>query len=222
MVTERDASVEALPYYPLAEIVYRRLLRSITAGEYPPGSSLSIATLAQGLGVSKTPVREALTRLAEVGLVINEAHRGAVVADITWEDLEAIYLMRQRLESLAAGQAARRLSPDAARDLEAAVAQLRSETAASDMAAVERTNRQIHQLIWRAAGMRKLEEVLAWLQRHVEWSRAVLLAGPSAPQDLMEQHTAIVQAVLDHDPEEAERRMRRHIARALSSLHGGA
>src|SRR3990172_4576872 len=101
-------------YLPLSEVVYRRIRRSIILGEFPFGSSLSETELARRLEVSKTPVREALRRLAQEGLVLTTPHKGAVVASLTVEDLEEIYLMRSRLESLAARFAAARLSPQAA------------------------------------------------------------------------------------------------------------
>ncbi len=205
-------------YLPLAEVVYRRIRRSIIRGEFPFGSSLSETELARKLAVSKTPVREALRRLAQEGLVVTTPHKGAVVASLTVKDLEEIYLMRSRLESLAARFAAERLTPEDAKTLAAVVEELEIQTSAADTGAIRQLNIRLHQLIWQASHTTRLTQVLMNLQDYVEMSRSALLWQPRGPEVLLEEHASIVRAVLDRDPERAEEMVIRHIAHLLEVL----
>ena len=91
---------------------YERLLNAIDSGELAPGSRLLEAQLAERLGVSRTPVREALRRLEAQGLVTHEPHRGVVVAELDYDQLGELYAVREVLEGTAARLAARHASPE--------------------------------------------------------------------------------------------------------------
>lgn len=205
-------------YLPLSEVVYRRIRRSIIRGEFPFASSLSETELARKLAVSKTPVREALRRLGQEGLIVATPHKGAVVASLTLEDLEEIYLMRSRLESLAARFAAERQIPEDAKALAAVVEELEVRTSAADTEAIRQLNIRLHQLIWQASHTTRLTQVLMNLQDYVEMSRSALLWQPRGAEVLLEEHVSIVRAVLDRDPERAEQMVVRHIAHLLEVL----
>jgi DNA-binding GntR family transcriptional regulator len=202
-------------------VVYRQVRRSIIRGEFPLGSNLSETNLANKLRVSKTPVREALRRLSQEGLIQTFPHRGAVVASLTAADLEEIYLMRSRLESLAAHFAAERLTPEDAQALGAVVGELEAITAAGDNDAIREVNIRLHQAIWRASRSRRLTQVLMNLQDYVEMSRSAVLMEPRGAEVLLEEHSAIVRAVLDRDPDRAARAVVRHIDHILEVLRLG-
>lgn len=208
-------------YLPLAEVVYRRIRRSIITGEFPLGSSLSETDLAKRLEVSKTPVREALRRLSQEGLVRTIPHKGAVVASLTAADLEEVYLMRSRLESLAARFAAERLTAEDAKALQAVVEELEVATGAADTEAIRELNVRLHQLVWQASHTTRLTQVLLNLQDYVEMSRSALLWQPRGAEVLLAEHSAIVRAVLDRDPSRAERAVVRHIDHILEVLRLG-
>jgi DNA-binding GntR family transcriptional regulator len=214
-----DGGSEA--YLPLAEVVYRRIRRSIIRGEFPLGSSLSETDLARRLQVSKTPVREALRRLAQEGLVRTIPHRGTVVASLTAADLEEVYLMRSRLESLAARFAAERLTAEDAKALQAVVEELEVATGAGDTAAIRELNVRLHQLVWQASHTTRLTQVLLNLQDYVEMSRSALLWQPRGAEVLLTEHVAIVRGVLDRDPLAAEQAVIRHIDHILEVLRLG-
>lgn len=205
-------------YLPLSEVVYRRIRRAIIRGEFAFGSSLSETDISKGLAVSKTPVREALRRLAQEGLVITTPHKGAVVASLTAGDLEEIYLMRSRLESLAARFAAERLTAEDAKALKAVLEELQMQTSVGDIEAIRQLNIRLHQLIWQASHTTRLVHTLMNLQDYVEMSRSALLWQPRGAEVLLEEHGNMVRAVLDRDPDRAEQMVTRHIAHILQVL----
>jgi DNA-binding GntR family transcriptional regulator len=208
-------------YLPLAELVYRQIRRSIIRGEFPLGSSLSEIQLARQLHVSKTPVREALRRLGQEGLIQSFPHRGALVASLTADDLEEIYLMRSRLEGLAARFAAERLRPEDAKALAATLEELEVTTSAGDTEALRAVNVRLHQALWRASRTTRLAQILTNLQDYVEMSRSAVLMEPRGAEVLLEEHAAIVRGVLDRDADAAERALVRHIDHILAVLRLG-
>jgi DNA-binding GntR family transcriptional regulator len=143
---------------------------AIVAGELEPGSVLRQEQLSERFGVSRTPVREALRRLAALGLVSFEPNRGVRVRTLTRHDLYEAFLVRAELEALVTATAARKLTPDALDELEAAerrfarlTKELRSRDPGSDrrglMADWMRANHAFHDVLYRAADMPYVESV---------------------------------------------------------------
>jgi DNA-binding GntR family transcriptional regulator len=163
-------------------------------------------------------VHEALQRLAQEGLVVVIPHKGATVANLTAADVEEIHLMRARLEGLAAHMAAQRLTPQDAKALRAVIEDLEAKTAAGDTEEIRRVNVRVHQAVWQASHSSRLQQVLINLQDYVEMSRSVLLSEPRGADVLLEEHSAIVRAVLDRHPEHAEEAIPRHIDHTLDVL----
>jgi len=208
-------------YLPLSEIVYRRIRRLILRSGLNNGPSLTEIDLANRFHVSKTPVREALRRLAQEGLIVTNPHRGAKIVGLTRLDLEEIYLMRSRLESLAARIAAERVTPQDAARLRALMAKLKAQTSAGSTDEIHRLNVRLHELIWRASRTNRLTQTLSSLQDYVEMSRSTLLAAPKGGETILGEHSAIVQAILDRDPDRAEAAMARHIGYLVDELRAG-
>ncbi len=205
-------------YLSLSEIVYRKIRRSIVRGELPQGASVIETELASKLRVSKTPVREALRRLAQEGLIITAPHRGATVASLAPSDLEEIYLIRSRLESLVARIAAEHLTEEDAAALRAMVDELQVHTAAEDTETIHRLNVTLHELIWRISRTRRISQTLSNLQDYIEMSRSALLLTPRGGEVLLEEHSDIVQAILERDPDRAEQAMIQHIGHQIKEL----
>jgi DNA-binding GntR family transcriptional regulator len=212
----KDTEEEA--YLPLSEIVYRRIRRSVLRGEFQQGAGITEAELAGRFHVSKTPIREALRRLGQEGLIVTVPHRGAKVVGLTRADLEEIYLMRSRLESLAARIAAERLTAEDAAEFRAIIDELQVHTAAGNTDAIRHLNVNLHELIWRTSRSRRLAQTLSYLQDYAEMSRSTKLAAPRGGQMLLAEHSNIVQAILDKDPDRAEGAMVQHIAYMLEEL----
>ena len=202
----------------VADHVERALRERILAGALEPGMRLHQEALAEELGVSRTPLREALGRLAADGLVDVLPNRGARVADVRPEDMRAAYEARLVIEPAAAALAARRAEPAALDPLRRAIAEHRA--ARGDVRTSFQANRAFHLALVAAAGnpyLLKLAEAL--------WAGRVGLRVYERQRDTPEviaadadAHERILDAVSAGDHAAAERRTREHIAGAMEGL----
>jgi DNA-binding GntR family transcriptional regulator len=200
----------------LGERAYRRLRESIVQGTLPAGRRVSERSLAQELGISAQPVREALRRLEQDGMVVTLPRRGTVVAEMGPPQLAELGRIRAALEGVAAALAAERLDADGLAALGAIVARMTAGTAAADTEALDEANEEFHALVHRATGNLFLIRSLASLRAydHLGRHRAV----GSTPRDLpkaLAEHRGILSALRRRDPALAEARMRGHILRSL-------
>uniref|UniRef100_A0A7C3ANX0 FAD-dependent oxidoreductase n=1 Tax=Thermorudis sp. TaxID=1969470 RepID=A0A7C3ANX0_9BACT len=150
--------VEVLP--SLSDRVYAALKQSIADQRLKPGSKLSVPRLAAALGVSRTPVKEALERLAQDGLVTMLPNRGAYVAILRWEDVEEIYQMREMLEGLATRLAAARMDDELLARLRDLLQQGESAVRRRDIEAHIKIDLEFHRLIRARGGNRRLVRAL--------------------------------------------------------------
>lgn len=198
----------------LGEAVFRSLCEALQAGSYRAGDRLREEEVAQRLKVSRTPVREALGRLAARGFVAPAGGRGLIVRNLDISEVLELYAMREIMEGAAARLAAEHASAteiDALRDIEQASVEA-SETDVAEMAAL---NRAFHQAICRAARNRYLDNASRELQ---DW---IALLGPTTftvtgrPATSHGEHGAIIEAIAARDGDKAEQRARAHIREAL-------
>ena len=152
---------------PLEEQVYRALEEQIISGERAPGAALPEMSVAEQLGVSRTPVRTALSRLADEGLVELIPHKGARVVGISREDLIATYKIRMRLEGLAARMATERMTEEQAEEMRRFVELSDYYAAHGDADRLKDMDTEFHSLIYRASGSRMLTRILGELHRNV-------------------------------------------------------
>lgn len=198
----------------LGEAVFRSLCQALRTGSYRAGDRLREEEVAQRLKVSRTPVREALGRLAARGFVEPAAGRGLIVRSLDISEVLELYAMREILEGAAARLAAEHASPteiDALRDIEQAFI----EAAEAALAEMARLNRAFHETICRAARNRYLDNAARELQ---DW---IALLGPTTftvtgrPSSSHGEHQAIIDAIAARDGDRAERLARAHIREAL-------
>ncbi|WP_424812962.1 GntR family transcriptional regulator [Roseococcus sp. YIM B11640] len=199
----------------LGERAYRQLRESIVRGELPPGRKISERGLATALGISAQPVREALRRLEQDGMVVTLPRSGSVVAEVAGQ-LGELGRIRAALEGVAAALAAERLDTAAYATLGHLLQRMKAGTAAADREALDEANEEFHALIHRATGNPFLIRSLSSLRAydHLGRHRAV----GSTPRDLpkaLREHQGIVAALKRRDPALAEARMRHHILRSL-------
>ena len=205
------------PRQRVADEVHRLVVRAVLGGELAPGSRLSVPALASRLGVSRTPVREAIQRLVREGLAVEEPHRGAVIASFGTRDLVEIYELREMLEGLAARLAAERISEAGLVELGAALAAHRRAIADGDEGRHTELDMRFHGILRDAAGNAHLAADLAALQSKIRL--AMLSTSVTAgPARALADHEAILAAVAARDPDEAERVARAHIARLTALL----
>ncbi|MVT53274.1 FCD domain-containing protein [Bradyrhizobium yuanmingense] len=196
----------------LGEAVFRSLCKALQAGSYRAGDRLREEEVAQRLKVSRTPVREALGRLAARGFVAPAGGRGLIVRNLDISEVLELYAMREIMEGAAARLAAEHASPpeiDALRDIEQAFVE------ANDAAEMARLNRAFHEAICRAARNRYLDNASRELQ---DW---IALLGPTTftvtgrPRTSHGEHQAIIAAIAARDGDKAEQLARAHIREAL-------
>lgn len=200
----------------LGERAYRRLRESIVQGMLPAGRKISERSIATELGISAQPVREALRRLEQDGMVVTLPRRGTVVAEVGPAQLAELGRIRAALEGVACALAAERVDAAAIATLAAILGRMQAGTEARDTEALDEANEEFHAVIHQATGNLFLIRSLASLREydHLGRHRAV----GSTPRDLpkaLAEHRGIVAALKKHDPALAEARMRQHVLRSL-------
>jgi DNA-binding GntR family transcriptional regulator len=195
----------------LREQVRDLLLDRILSGAYPPGSRLVETRIAEELGVSQAPVREALRDLEQLSCVVHEPFRGCSVRELSAADLLEAYPVRSALEGLAARLAAARVSDEQLERLGELVESMRAATRAGDMAGASAADAAFHATIVAAAGNPVLTRQWEQLQPHARTFISLTLPA-SARGDLAARHVPILEALRHRDPPLAEAAMQEHLA----------
>jgi DNA-binding GntR family transcriptional regulator len=183
----------------ITDAVYEALRNGVFTGVLAPGSKLSVPALAKQLNVSRSPVREAVLRLAQDRLAVEEPRRGVVVATVTAAELAKLYEVREVLEGAAARLAAERGGPELARHLDDLLAQHAKAVKTSDLAEHTELDMRFHSAIRQAADNAYLTEVLDQIQSQVRLAMltTMITAGPHLA---LKDHRAIVAALRSGDP----------------------
>ena len=202
----------------LADQARDALRSAILDGELAPGDPLSVPELARSLGISRSPVHQAVQRLVADGLARDIPHKGAVVADYGLRDLYEVNELRLALESLAARLAATRLGDDDRDALRLHLEEHAHAVATDDVDRYVAADNAFHAAIYTASGNSRLVESLERLlhQRFLTHHTAARVGGRMAQAHA--EHREIAEALLEGDPEGAETAMRRHIQGVLTVL----
>ena len=202
----------------LEEMVYSRLEEEILMGELCEGESLAEIALSKRLGVSRTPIRGALHRLAEEGLVEISPNRGARVLGINVEDLVDIYKIRERLEGLASALAAKRITREELNELSEAVDLAQFYISRNDTEHIKELDTVFHCIIYKASGSRFLERTLSELHKKIKAYRKRSLTVPGRLEKSEAEHREILEAIKAGDSERADELTSLHIRRALDNI----
>lgn len=187
----------------LATHLYDAILRA----ELPPGERIVEGKLARELGVAQGSLREALQVLEHQGLVRKEDNRGTFVTSLTAQEVEDIYVIRQRLEPVAARLARKRLTPDQLAQMVKIVDQMEAAGTKKDFVELLKKDLEFHRLIWRLSGNQSIVRALEAVCPPLFASYLIKARAGSTynqKKDLA-QHRALVQAFVDGGPEEVER-----------------
>ncbi len=195
-----------------ADHVSKRIREAIRTGRYAPGERIRETEVATWLGVSRTPVREALRRLESEGLVGFESWRGVVVAKLDRQQVSELYAMREVLEGAAARLAARHID-DAEIDMLSVLLE-RADASADVPEKLAAINRQFHETIYAAAHNRYLLQTLEQLRNALALLRGTTFAVPGRAKTAATEHKKIVEEIRKRDPDRAEEAARAHIAAA--------
>ncbi len=203
----------------LADQVFEHLETDILSGKYQRGEILTETKLSQELGVSRTPIREALRRL-EQEHIIEESGKGSVVIGITENDVDDIFLIRERLEGLAAGEAAKNITPERLDALKQAVELQEFYLEKQDAEQIKHMDNKFHELLYKASGSTTFYDILVPLHKKVQKYRKASVERQSRAVVSVAEHQAIYSAIATGDSQLAERLTREHVHNAYLHIKG--
>ena len=206
--------------YSLADQVFERLETEILSGQYPRGEILTEMKLCQALGVSRTPVREALRRLQQEHIV-EETGKGLMVLGITREDLQDIMEIRLRVEGLAAARAAERITEEQLAQLKETLDLQEFYLLKHDSDHIKGMDSKFHELIYKFSGSAVIFDTLIPLHKKAQRYRKRSVENNSRATASVQEHRAIYEALAAHDPAAAEKAILEHTRNAKNHIMKG-
>jgi DNA-binding GntR family transcriptional regulator len=202
----------------LSDGVYEHLKDLIVAGRLVPGEQILEDQVKQDLGVSRTPVREALQRLQFEGLVEVRPHKGTFVSRVDVESLREIFEFREAIEGQAAALAALRMSPEARAELQQLQDVFRQSVASGDPKSFHESDTRLHRAVVAACGNGRLQQAVSIIESLIARTRFLSIIALTRMEQSSSEHEAIIDAVVRGDPRAAEERMRNHIRAVYQNL----
>ncbi|WP_424814183.1 GntR family transcriptional regulator [Roseococcus sp. YIM B11640] len=215
MTTRSRITDDPLPSIGPARVVdetVAALRQAILSGDLKPGQKLSVPALALRMGISRSPVREAVLALTAEGLAVESPRRGVVVTALGPKETDAIHEARGPLEGFAARLAAERGPSDLGGRLDAILAEQAKAVAAGDEDAYFRTNAAFHSAIAAACDNAEIHRILVSLEGRMALALRHVAARPGHRESGVEEHRRVVAAIKARDGSSAEAAMRAHLA----------
>ena len=206
--------------YSLADQVFEKLENDILSGTYPRGEYLTEMRLCQELGVSRTPVREALRRLQQEH-ILEETSKGLMVLGITREDLQDILELRIRTEGLAAARCAQLITDEQLATLKETLELQEFYLTKQDSDHIKGMDSKFHELIYRYSGSTVICDTLTPLHKKAQRYRKLSEENNSRARASVEEHRAIYEAIAARDPEAAAAAILRHTENAKNHVMKG-
>jgi DNA-binding GntR family transcriptional regulator len=200
----------------LSETALEELRSAILEGKVPPGTRLIERNLADDMGISRTPVHEALKVLLAEKLVSKLPNNGFMVARIERKDIVQLYEIRQQLEPLAVQWALPNISPSTIKSLKKNVKCMERCLAESDMECIRKANVQFHQIILAATQSHVLTSFIEQIQANARLFQIRSLSVPGRTAQVIKEHSAIIEALEKADEAAAVASMRTHLSNALN------
>lgn len=198
--------------------VFDKIRSDILNGKYKRGEELVESSIGKELGMSRTPVREAIRQLELEGLVQLVPNKGAFVTGISEKDVRDIYLIRARLEGLAARMAAKNITPELLDAMEETVVLSEYHAKKEHYEQVCEMDSKFHKLLYKASGSRILEHTLTDFHQYVQRVRMASIMKKRRMEKSNDEHDAILTAIREHDEEKAELVATRHISNTVENL----
>lgn len=198
--------------------VFNAIENAILNGEYKDGDSLNELRLSKELGVSRTPVREALMQLELEGLVRNIPNKGAVVVGVTEQDTHDIYEIRVRIEGLAARLCAENITEDELHALEQIVDLQEFYLLKNDTGQIWKLDGDFHKIIYDASRSRPLRFTLSNFHNYIKKARDISVQTEGRAEKTVAEHRAILDAIKQHNGDLAEQLTAKHITNAEDNL----
>lgn len=198
-------------YKPLRDVIFDTLREAIITGELKPGERLMEVQLAEKMGVSRTPVREAIRKLELEGWVLMTARKGASVAGISMKDIMDVLEVRAALDGEAAFLAAARITEDEIKELKSIEAQFAKYVEKGNFQGMIKKDVEFHEAIYRSSRNDKLIQIVSNLREQVHRFRVMYTKDFSIPGDLVKEHIEIFEAITLREAEKAQKAAYLHI-----------
>lgn len=213
----KDFQMDMNEYMPLRDVVFHTLRRAILMGELEPGERLMELQLTGKLGVSRTPIREAIRKLELEGLVLMVPRKGATVARITEKDLQDVLEVRCALEELAVSLACERMGEEDLIHLETCMKEFQESLEGGDLTTMAEKDVAFHDIIFQATDNKRLDQMLNNLREQMYRYRVEYLKNPETHGQLLQEHEEILRCLRAGDCEAAQAAIRGHIE---NQVHG--
>lgn len=210
--------IELENYKPLREVVFETLRQAIISGLFKPGERLMEVQLAEQMGVSRTPVREAIRKLELEGFVAMVPRKGAYVSGISVKDIIDVFEVRASLEGLAASLAAERITEEELKELEKSLLQSSEVITGENINIFVEKDTNFHELLYRYSKNQRLANIITHLKEQIQRFRTTSLSLPGRTKDAVDEHKKIVEAISDRNAELAYTLAREHIESAEQSF----
>lgn len=205
-------------YKPLREIVFETLREAIINAVLKPGERLMEIQLAEEMGVSRTPVREAIRKLELEGFVVMIPRKGAYVAGISMKDIADVFEIRAAMEGLAAALAAERITEEELESLERILVKIGEYVEKNDLEKLIEADTQFHETLFKASRNERLVQIVTILREQIQRFRTASLSTPGRMKYALEEHKKIVEAVSERNVELARALATEHIENAENSM----
>ena len=213
-----DFSVNMNEYLPLRDVVFNTLRKAILRGELKPGERLMEIQLANKLGVSRTPIREAIRKLELEGLVLMIPRKGAEVAQITEKNMQDVLEVRKALEELSVQLACERITPEQVEEMKMAAEDFRKVLKSGDVTKIAEADVKFHDIIFAATNNQRLITLLNNLREQMYRFRVEYLKQKECYPQLLEEHDKLIALISGGEVEEACELMGCHIDNQASTV----
>ena len=213
-----DFHVNMNEYLPLRDVVFNTLRQAILRGELKPGERLMEIALSNRLGVSRTPVREAIRMLELEGLVIMIPRKGAQVAQITEQDMIDVLEVRLGLEELAVRFACERITDEELEKLGEAVQEFEESITNADLSALAEADVKFHEIIYQATHNQRLVQIINNIREQMYRYRIEYLKDVESRKRLLKEHYAIWAALKNRDKDNAVKYICTHIVNQQEAI----
>ena len=213
-----DLTLNMDAYLPLRDVVFNTLREAILKGDLKPGERLMELQLASKLGVSRTPIREAIRMLEQEGLAVTMPRRGAEVAKMTLKDMEDVLEIRDALDELAVRLACGKISEEQLGQLVEVKEEFEASTKSKDVKKIAEADVRFHDIIYEATGNPKLVTLLNNLREQVYRYRVEYLKRKECHAQLLAEHQEIIDAITGKQVERAMKATCRHIDNQVEAV----
>lgn len=198
-------------YKPLRDVIFNTIREAIIVGELKPGERLMEVQLAEKMGVSRTPVREAIRKLELEGLVEMLPRKGAHVADLSVKDIMNVLEVRSTLDGLASTLSAERITDEELKELRHVQQQFANYVEKDNLQGIIKKDVEFHDIIYRSSRNDKLMQIINNLREQAQRFRVVYLKDYSNPKDINEEHAEIIEAIAARNVVAAQQAAQKHI-----------